>query len=154
MFNRKFKIIFLIAIISCSLSIMLFFVFQNFINNRNLSEIAQDYDVKVQDMDNQDENLNPEIIKNAISLKQLNKTIKIVLDSSNHNKPSIIYKVEFNRALFQYKFLSMIIKTFPQWKNNNFIFKFNTLSNAAWVQYDTDAQVDYLDWYFKIVSKI
>ncbi|WP_342276600.1 hypothetical protein [Spiroplasma endosymbiont of Nebria brevicollis] len=155
MFSRKFKIIFLITTVSCSLIIMLFFVFQNFANNRNLNQVKQDYDVKVEDMNNTDENLNPEVIKNAISIKQLNKTIKIVLDNnSSVSEPTIIYKVEFNKQAFQYTFLSMIIKTFPQWKINNFIFKFNILSNAAWVQYDTNAQVDYLDWYFKIVSKI
>lgn len=106
MFGRKYKIIFLIITISCSLVVMLFFVFQNFANNRNLSQVKQDYDVKVIDMNNTDENLNPQVIKNAISIKQLNKTIKIVLN------------------------------------------------NAAWIQYDTNSQVDYLDWYFKIVSKI
>lgn len=106
MFNRKYKIIFLIITISCSLIVMLFFVFQNFANNRNLSQVKQDYDVKVIDVNNTDENLNPQVIKNAISIKQLNKAIKIVLN------------------------------------------------NAAWIQYDTNSQVDYLDWYFKIVSKI
>ncbi|WP_308150192.1 hypothetical protein [Spiroplasma sp. AdecLV25b] len=155
MFSRRFKIIFLITTISFSLIIMLFFVFQNFANNRNLNQVKKDYDVKVEDMNNTDENLNSEIIKNAISIEYLNKTIKIVLENNGStSEPTIIYKVEFDKQSFQYIFLSMIIKTFPQWKTNNFIFKFNILSNAAWVQYDTDSQVDYLDWYFKIVSKI
>lgn len=155
MFSRKYKIIFLITTISCSLIVMLFFVFQNFANNRNLSQVKQDYDVKVIDMNNTDENLNSQVIKNAISIKQLNKTIKIVLDNNSSNSELIIvYKVEFNKQLFQYTFLSIIIKTFPQWKTNNFIFKFNILNNTAWIQYDTNFQVYYLDRYFKIVSKI
>lgn len=103
MFGRKYKIIFLIITISCSLVVMLFFVFQNFANNRNLSQVKQDYDVKVIDMNNTDENLNPQVIKNAISIKQLNKTIKIVLDNnSSVSEPIIVYKVEFNKRLFQY----------------------------------------------------
>lgn len=71
MFGRKYKIIFLIITISCSLIVMLFFVFQNFANNRNLSQVKQDYDVKVVDMNNTDENLNPQVIKNAISIDLL-----------------------------------------------------------------------------------
>lgn len=158
MLSRKLKTIILISSIFFSLFIMLSFLINNFINNGNVNYNASDYDVKVQDMDNTNENLPAKMVINAIDIKQLNKTIAINLDPNRmldiSNEPQLIYKVQFNKKLFQYLFLKLIIKTFPQWKNNNFVFHFNKLNNAVWVQYNTNVKIDYLSWYFKIVSKI
>jgi len=157
MLNRKLKIAILITTIVFSLSVMLFFVIQNFANTRNLDQMVEDYDVEVQPTDDSDQNLKPNVILDAIKIKELNKAIMIKLDKNNLTTTTdlqIIFKVIFNEDMFQYLFLKLIIKTFPQWKINNFTFNFNIFMNAVWVQYNTDLQTDYLNWSFKIASKI
>lgn len=157
MTTRKLQISILIATIIIALSMMLFFIIKNFSNNNNLDQIVKKYDVKVETIDDSKQNLDPDIVTNAIDIKKLNESIIISLDKNNTiigNEIQIVYKVQFNQNLFQYIFLQLIIKTFPQWKINDFIFHFNGLNNAVWVEYNTNLKLNYLQWYFKIVNKI
>lgn len=157
MSRRRLQISILIFTITIMLSIMLFFIVKNFSISSNLNEMVEKYDVKVETVDDKKENLEPEIVINAIDITKLNKSIVIRLDKNNTvfgDDPQIVYKIQFNQDLFQYIFLKLIIKTFPQWKINDFIFHFNVLNNAVWVEYNTNLKLDYLEWYFKITSKI
>ncbi|WP_425381108.1 hypothetical protein [Spiroplasma endosymbiont of Polydrusus pterygomalis] len=157
MSKRRLQISILIFTITIMLIIMLFFIVKNFSISSNLNQMVEKYDVKVETVDDKKENLGPEIIKDAIDISTLNKSIVIRLDKNNTifgDEPQIMYKIQFNQNLFQYLFLKLIIKTFPQWKINDFIFHFNALNNAVWVEYNTNLKSDYLEWYFKITSKI
>ncbi len=157
MSRRRLQISILIFTITIMLIIMLFFIVKNFSISSNLNQMVEKYDVKVEIVDDKKENLGPEIIKDAIDISKLNKSIVIGLDKNNTvlgDEPQIVYKIQFNQNLFQYLFLKLIIKTFPQWKINDFIFHFNALNNAVWVEYNTNLKSDYLEWYFKITSKI
>lgn len=157
MSRRRLQISILIFTITIMLSIMLFFIVKNFSISSNLNQMVEKYDVKVETVDDKKENLEPEIVINAIDITKLNKSIVIRLDKNNTifgDDPQIVYKIQFNQDLFQYIFLKLIIKTFPQWKINDFIFHFNVLNNAVWVEYNTNLKLDYLEWYFKITSKI
>lgn len=157
MFIRRLQISILIITITITLSIMLFFIIKNFSTNKNLNEMVKEYDVELETVDDKKENLNPDIVVEAIDIKKLNESIIIILDKNSTilaNQSQIIYKIQFNQDLFQYIFLKLIIKTFPQWKINNFIFHFNILNNAVWVEYNTNLKLDYLEWYFKITNKI
>ncbi|WP_342254778.1 hypothetical protein [Spiroplasma endosymbiont of Zeiraphera isertana] len=119
--------------------------------------MVKEYDVELETVDDKKENLNPDIVVEAIDIKKLNESITIILDKNSTilaNQSQIIYKIQFNQDLFQYIFLKLIIKTFPKWKINNFIFHFNILNNAVWVEYNTNLKLDYLEWYFKITNKI
>ncbi|WP_174480327.1 hypothetical protein [Spiroplasma endosymbiont of Danaus chrysippus] len=119
--------------------------------------MVKEYDVELDTVDDKKESLNPDIVVEAIDIKKLNESITIILDKNSTilaNQSQIIYKIQFNQDLFQYIFLKLIIKTFPQWKINNFIFYFNILNNAVWVEYNTNLKLDYLEWYFKITNKI
>ena len=156
MVTRKLQISILTTIIITSLSIMLVFVIKSFSTNNNLNQIVDKYDVKVENVDNED-NLSPNIVESAIDIKKLNASIVISLDKNYQTLSSqlqIVYKIQFNQDLFQYIFLKLIIKTFPQWKTNNFSFHFNILNNAVWVEYNTNQKLNYLQWYFKITNKI
>lgn len=157
MSKRRLQISILIFTITIMLITMLFFIIKNFSISSNLNQMIEKYDVKVEAVDDKKENLGPEIIKDAIDISKLNKSIVILLDKDNTvlgDDPQIVYKIQFNQDLFQYLFLKLIIKTFPQWKINDFIFHFNALNNVVWVEYNTNLKSDYLEWYFKITSKI
>lgn len=157
MSKRKLQISILVFIITIMLSIMLMFIIKNFATSSNLNQQIEKYNVKVETVDDKKENLPAEVIINAIDITKLNKSIVIKLDKNNTvlgNESQIVYNIQFNQDLFQYIFLKLIIKTFPQWKINDFIFHFNAFNNVVWVEYNTNLKIDYLEWYFKIVNKI
>lgn len=107
MFIRRLQISILIITITITLSIMLFFIIKNFSTNKNLNEMVKEYDVELETVDDKKENLNPEIVVEAIDIKKLNESITIILDKNSTtlaNQSQIIYKIQFNQDLFQYIF--------------------------------------------------
>lgn len=157
MLSRRIKLIILLVVFVLSTVVTGFFIIKLSLKNHNLKTLNEEYDINIEPIDDKKNNLNPDVIFKTIDKKQLNKSIDIKLkikSGTSQNPLELFYQPEYNSKLFEYIFLKNMIKTFPQWKTNSFIFSYDSWKQAVWVKYNTDQEEGYINWFFKIISKI